>query len=229
MQQHGLALRELPADGGERLALDRGRLGRRERAPGGADVVAGQLDEPDMPLAGERAEDRAVGMQQPAGDRPVRHAALRTRGGDLEQRLVLFRRAARESFEQLVERPFVAQPVGQEGERLGAGAELLFGEGLFRVARGLHQGGQRGAHHLAERAHVVVGRPLPEAHLRGREQRPVVEPAVVDAPHQPGVDLVRPELHGDGRAGHDVQPFVHGEGVDRLGQREYDVGENHGV
>ena len=57
------------------------------------------------------------------------------------------------------------------------GPELVGSKLLLAVSARLHQRRQRHAHHLAQRAHVIIGDPLPETALPLVEQRRTVEHA----------------------------------------------------
>ena len=65
--------------------------------------------------------------------------------GQFEQRFVLFRGAPFDFLADFVKTALVAKFRGQRHVTLGAGTELLVEKLLLRVARGLHQGGQRHA------------------------------------------------------------------------------------
>ena len=108
------------------------------------------------------------------------------------------------------------------------------------VSARLHQRRQRHAHHLAQRAHVIIGDPLPETALPLVEQRRTVEHAgdgldgleigapVVQPPDDARVDLRSAERHDYGHPLAKRHAFRHRKGVERLGQRKYDVGIAHG-
>ena len=181
-----------------------------------------------------------VGPQQAAGHLARRNPGLVPRRSDLQQGFVLLGRAPSKLLEDLVQAPFVVQLPRQRHVALRAGAELVFGELLLGIARRLHQRRQRHAHHLAQRAHVIIGDPLPETALPLVEQRRTVEHAgdgldgleigapVVQPPDDARVDLRSAERHGYGHPLAKRHAFRHRKGVERLGQRKYDVGIAHG-
>ena len=125
-------------------------------------------------------------------------------------------------------------------EPLPAGPELVGSKLLLAVSARLHQRRQRHAHHLAQRAHVIIGDPLPETALPLVEQRRTVEHAgdgldgleigapVVQPPDDARVDLRSAERHDYGHPLAKRHAFRHRKGVERLGQRKYDVGIAHG-
>ena len=236
-QSRRLAGRELLAQRIEGLPLVVGEVGQPEERPAplvDTFVVGGRNET----LAFQRMEYRAVGLQQAPGHLALRQSAIGARRGDFEQRLVLLGRPPLQLFEHLVE-PLSVEQVGRKGEvSFGAGAELLVDEALETVGRGFHERGQRRAHHLAERTHVVGGNPLPQLHLFGRQEGPCVEqplhgldaleigPAVVHAPHDARVELAGAELHRHGPTRRYLRHAVgHGESVGGLRQRQHDVGE----
>lgn len=145
-------------------------------------------------------------------------------------------RPPREPLHEVVEPLLVVQRGVERRVELGAGAVFAVGELLFAVARRFDRLRQGEAHHLAQRAEVVVGHPLPQGALPRVEQRTVVEyprdgldagevgPPAVDAPDDARVDAPRPELHGHGLPLLHVETVGDGVGVGGLRQRQDDIG-----
>ena len=179
------------------------------------------------------------GSRRIRGIRSVRRVGRSARRGDLQQGLVLARRAACEPFENPVQPRLVAQLRSERGIALRAGTELFAGELRFRAARRFHQRRQRRTHHFAERTHVIVGDPLPQRpHAFVDERSPVqrsgngfqgleIGPAVVDAPHDARIDLAAAQWHGHGLSRFEPHPLGNGEREGRLRQRQDNIGIEH--
>ena len=223
------------AQGGERLLL-MGRQLRQTEGRAAALDRAFPLGHGDPTLAFEGVEHTPVGTQQTAGHLTRCDAGPVAGRGQFEQRLVLLRGPAFDAFAEFMEALFVAQRGSQSDVTLRAGAELLLGELLLRITRRLHQRRQRHAHHLADRTHVIGGNPLPQRTHRRREQRHIIEDArdgfygleigtaVMDPPHNPGVEPAGAELYGHGLTFGKGEAVGYGERIGRLRQRQHDIG-----
>ena len=235
-QGRGLSGGELSAQGFQRRLLVRRQLRKAEDRAAALDrTFAPGAD--DVFLAPEGVQHGMIGPEQTAGHLARRNARLIAGRGQFEQRFVLFRGAPFDFLADFVKTALVAEFRGQRHVTLGTGTELVVGELLLRVARGLHQGGQRHAHHLPQGAHVVRGDPLPQGHLLRREQPhaavkhagdgfdgPEIGTAVMHPPHDPRIDPSAAELHRHGLAPGDGHAFRQGERVGGLRQRKNYVG-----
>ncbi len=186
-------------------------------------------------------EQRAVERQQTS-----RRLALGGEDGGVERRyrlqsLAAARRAATDAVALRAQRLPIAPRRGQGYVRFGAGTELVGREILVRRALRLGPRGQRHAHHLAQRTHVILGDPLPETHLRLGQQRTVVQPSHdglyprhggrigVQTPHDARIDVAPPELHDHGVAAPHLvaQRVGNGVTIGRLRQGHHYIGVKH--
>ena len=236
VQQHGApSCRKMTVDRIEADLLG-GCECRELKADAAAFDAAFAAGERDEALLLQRGERCGVGREQPAGNLVGRDAVAAAGRSDFEQCGVLTRRAAREPIHRFVEPLFVVQRNVELHVELGAGAVFAFGKFLLAVARRLDRLRQGEAHHLAQRAHVVVGHPLPQGALPCVEQRSVVENPrdgfdarkvgfpVVDTPDDARVDAPRAELYGNGLSFRRFETVGDGERVGGLRQRQDDIG-----
>ena len=236
VQQHGAASGvEVAADRIEAALLGRCECRKLEphAAAFDAPFAAGERDEALLLQCRQR---RGVGLQEPSGHLAGRDAVAALGRSDGQERGVLARRPPREPLHEVVEPLLVVQRGVERRVELGAGAVFAVGELLFAVARRFDRLRQGEAHHLAQRAEVVVGHPLPQGALPCVEQRTVVEyprdgldagevgPPAVDAPDDARVDAPHPELHGHGLPLLHVETVGDGVGVGGLRQRQDDIG-----
>ena len=173
-QQHGRAIGKHGTDLLGSLPLRSGSVGRRNCAPPvtgpGATSRSIQVNNP---FFHQESESRPIGGESAPGDfRPVGR-----KGSQLLQRLRCrgARRPIRSSAAASLSA--VSASPARATNHLPAGPELVGSKLLLAVSARLHQRRQRHAHHLAQRAHVIIGDPLPETALPLVEQRRTVEHA----------------------------------------------------
>ena len=123
----------------------------------------------DQTLVSQRFESSCVGLQ-----RATTHLARKTHIGhplgNLQQCGILLGRTARQSLKLLIQSLLRAHNLSQRHRSLGRNAEFVLGKLLVGHSARFHLRRQRGAHHLAHRTHIVVGNPLPQTSLLGRQQ-----------------------------------------------------------